>query len=281
LSFPFVRLEQLVASHADAVIVIAPGFADTLAGWGVPQERVSVIENWAPLDEIREFPRTNEWSAKHGLDGKTVFLYSGTLGIKHRPDLLYRLAQSLDPSCRLVVITEGIGREYLEKMPRLETLQLMDFQPYDQVSLALASADVLVATLESSAGQFAVPSKILSNLCAGRPMLVASPQLNLAAAIVERSGSGYVIDPDCPEAFISAAKQLAMDPVLRSLLGINARQYAERTFEISHIAMRFEDLLSSASAPTQSVLHSHAPMTATQLPSLAVSDPNIQPSTET
>src|SRR5579863_1698174 len=151
LSFPFVRLEQAVAFRADAAIVIAPAFAGVLAGWGVPRERISVIENWAPLDEIQPLPRANEWSAQQGLDSKTVFLYSGTLGMKHRPDLLYRLAQSLDRSCRLVVITEGIGRDYLKKMPELETMQLLGFQHYDRLPMVLASADVLVATLETDA----------------------------------------------------------------------------------------------------------------------------------
>ena len=86
--------------------------------------------------------------------------------MKHRPDLLYALAQSLDASCKVVVITEGIGREYLEKQPKLSNLLLMDFQPYHEMPQVLASADVLVATLEPTAGEFAVPSKILSYLCA-------------------------------------------------------------------------------------------------------------------
>ena len=246
LSFPFFKLDQQVALRSDAVIAIAPAFLDILADWGVPRERISVIENWAPLDEILPLPRTNEWSARHGLDGKTVFLYSGTLGIKHRPDLLYRLAEAVDTSSKVVVISEGPGREYLRNMPALETLRLLDFQPYDQVSAALASADVLVTTLEADAGQFAVPSKILSYLCAGRPLLLAGPEINLAAAVVGRSESGLVADPDRPEQFLAAALRLAGDAALRTSLGVNARRYAERTFDISHIAARFEVVLANA-----------------------------------
>jgi len=271
LSFPFYKLERLVATRADAAIVIAPAFADILAGWGVPQERVSVIENWAPLDEIQLLPRLNEWSAAHRLDDKTVFLYSGTLGMKHRPDLIYRLAQSLDSSCRLIVITEGIGRDYLESKPALETLQLLDFQPYDCLPLALASADVLVTTLESDAAQFAVPSKILTYLCAGRPLLLAAPKINLAASVVERSASGLVVDPDRPDECVAGARRLAADAGLRASLGANARRYAEREFDISAIAARFEDILAKASPPTR--------FTAPR-PSVAVVDPLVQPGTE-
>ncbi len=271
LSFPFVRLEQLVASRADAAIVIAPAFARTLAGWGVPQDRISVIENWAPLDEIRLLPRANEWSERHELDGKTVFLYSGTLGMKHRPDLLYSLARSLDKSCRLVVITEGIGADYLRKMPALDTLLVLNFQPYDQISLALASADVLVTTLESDAGEFAVPSKVLSYLCAGRPILLAGPKVNLAASIIENSESGLVADPDRPEEVIAAARRLAADAELRSSLGANARRYAECTFEIARIAARFEDLLTNTFSPRPSVV----------LSPVAATSPKLQTTRET
>lgn len=259
LSYPFCRLERWVAMHANASVVIAPAFAGILESWKVPRQRVSVIENWAPLDEIRPLPRANEWSTRHGLGDMTVFLYSGTLGMKHRPDLLYRLAQSLDNSCRLVVITEGIGRDYLEKMPPLETLKLLDFQSYDQVPLVLASADVLLATLESDAGQFAVPSKVLSYLCAERPLLLAAPRINLAAAIIERSSSGLVANPDKPDEWIAAARRLAADAGLRSTLAANARRYAEREFEISCLAQRFEDILLKASPSIRPVVVSHAP----------------------
>ena len=266
LSYPFCRLERLVARHANASVVIAPAFAGILKSWKVPRERVSVIENWAPLDEIRPQPRVNEWSTRQGLGDKTVFLYSGTLGMKHRPDLLYRLAQSLDHSCRLVVITEGIGRDYLRNMPALETLRMFDFQPYDQVPLVLASADVLLATLESDAGQFAVPSKILSYLCAGRPLLLAAPQINLAAAIIERSASGFVADPDRPAQFVAAAKRLAADAGLRSVLAGNARRYAEHEFDVSRLAQRFEEVLLKASLSIRSVAVSRAPSANPQLP---------------
>ena len=271
VSLPIVRRAQFVASRADAAVVIAPAFAGTLAGWGVPRDRISVIENWAPLDEIRPLPRANEWSERHGLHGKTVFLYSGTLGMKHRPDLLYSLAESLDESCRLVVITEGMGADYLRKMPALETLLVLDFQPYDQVSLALASADVLVTTLEADAGEFAVPSNVLSYLCAGRSMLLAAPKVNLAASIIEHSESGLVAGPDRPEEFIAAARRLAADAKLRSSLGANARQYAERTFEISRIAARFEDLLAHTFSPQPSVV----------LSPVAATSPKLQATRET
>jgi glycosyltransferase involved in cell wall biosynthesis len=114
----------------------------------------------------------------------------------------------------------------------------------------LASADILLATLESDAGQFAVPSKVLSYLCAGRPLLLAAPGTNLAASIVERSGGGVVVDPDRPQEWIDSARCLAGDAHLRASLGVSARRYAEREFEISCIAARFEEVLERACVPS-------------------------------
>jgi glycosyltransferase involved in cell wall biosynthesis len=250
LSFPFFLMERWVALHSDANIAIAPAFTEILSEWGVPPQRTAVLENWAPLDEMLPLARTNAWSREHGLDSRVVFLYSGTLGMKHRPDLLYQLAESLDASCSVVVISEGPGREYLAKMPKLGNLLLLDFQPYDRVPEVLASADVLLATLESDAGQFAVPSKVLSYLCAGRPLLLAAPGANLAASIIERSGAGIVVDPDHSEEWIGAARRLAGDAGLRASLGASARRYAEHEFEISRIAARFEEVLERACVPS-------------------------------
>ena len=243
LSVPFRILEKRVCSTSDAVIVIAPAFRDRLLRWGVAPSKVTVLDNWAPLEEMDSLPRANTWGDRHGLAGSTVFLYSGTLGLKHRPDLLYALAQSLDATCKVVVITEGIGREYLEKQPRLGNLLLMDFQPYHEVPQVLASADVLLATLASPAGEFAVPSKVLSYLCAGRPLLLAAPSDNLAASVVQRSGGGIVADPGRIDEWIAAAKLLAADPALRVSLGSRGRQYAEENFKISRVAATFEEVL--------------------------------------
>jgi len=250
LSSPFQQVEKQVVRRSNGAIVIAEAFAEILLEWGVERTNLAVIENWAPLDEVAYLPIDNEWRDAHGLRGKTVFLYSGTMGLKHRPDLLYSLAASLADNCKLVVVTEGIGRDYLERMPRLENLLLLDFQPYEILSTILASADVLVATLESEAGRFAVPSKILSYLCAGRPILLSAPEDNLAAEVVRRSGAGFVADPAKPKEWTDAANLLASDPVFRGSLGQKARSYAEQSFDIGRIAAAFEKNLAWAFRPT-------------------------------
>ncbi len=246
LSTPFRMLEKSVALGSNYNVVIAPSFSELLRRWGVPTARISVIENWAPLEEMPAVSRQNEWSRSQGLDETPVFLYSGTLGLKHNPDLLYLLAKKLGPRCKVVVVSEGVGRDYLDRLPPLANLITLDFEPYRRLPEVLASADVLVATLEPEAGQFAVPSKVLTYLSARRPILLAGPKTNLAASVVERSNAGVVVDPTDTASWIAEAQRLLSDSDYRNRLAQNAGSYASSTFDIARIAARFERVLSSA-----------------------------------
>lgn len=241
------RLERSLLKNSDAVVCIAPGFKEIATGWGVAPECVHVIENWAPLDEVAPTPKENAWAREHGTDGKFCFMYSGTLGMKHRPELLLALARSLEArnDARLVVIAGGAGAEWLRANAqgvRPGVLTLLPFQPYNRISEVLGASDVLIALLDSEAGAFAVPSKILSYLCAGRPLLVAAPRVNHVAAVVEQADAGRVISPDNADEIVSAARALMEDREQRAAYAANARAYAERRFNIAAIADRFQDV---------------------------------------
>jgi colanic acid biosynthesis glycosyl transferase WcaI len=247
----FDHLERRVCERSDAVVFITEDFQAYARQERFRIHRAEVIENWAPLHDIVPVARRNPWSRRFGFDDKLVLLYSGTLGLKHKPELLFQLAAALEDKddAVVVVVSEGLGRTYLEAQLRrspLKNLVLMDFQPYAEMSHVLGSADILLAILENDASTFAVPSKVLSYLCAGRPVLLAAPQANLAARTVARADAGICVAPDDGAAWIAAARRLAEEPELRRALAGNARQYATGTFDIGAIGARFEDLLREA-----------------------------------
>jgi glycosyltransferase involved in cell wall biosynthesis len=238
-------LERRLLRASDAVVVISEDFVPLLRRWGVSEKRITVIENWAPLDELPVLPRENRWAREHGLAERVVFLYSGTLGFKHDPSLLLELARWAAANDSLVaVVSEGPGAEWLERAGAGEpALRLFPYQPYGRLPEVLASADVLVALLEPDAGAFSVPSKVLTYLCAARPLLVSVAQDNLAARVVERSGGGFVVPPKNAKALVAAAGTLQADAGLRAELADRARAYAETTFDLDRIADRFEQVL--------------------------------------
>jgi len=77
--------ERRFARRADHIISITPDFVPFLKSLGVPDARITIIENWASIEDIVPMPRENDWKREQGLSGKKVILYSGTLGFKHNP----------------------------------------------------------------------------------------------------------------------------------------------------------------------------------------------------
>jgi glycosyltransferase involved in cell wall biosynthesis len=239
--------ERSIARSSAAIVAISSTFLEKLGAWGV-SEKTAVIPNWAPLDEIPVHPRNNTWRAAIGIGDAPMVLYSGTLGLKHDPSILGLVASALEaerPDARLVVVSEGRGREWLEQWKRehrAKNLVLLDYQPYRDLPLMLASADVLVAILEPDASKYSVPSKVLTYLCAERPIVGVLPLDNSVAEILIGQQAGVVIDPGQRDAVAAAILGLLQDENLRQNLGKAGRSYAEAEFSPERAASRFESV---------------------------------------
>ena len=103
--------------------------------------------------------------------------------------------------------------------------------------MVLGASSALIATLEEDAGIFAVPSKVLNYLCAGRPILLAVPSGNLSARLVAEAGAGYGYPPGDVEGFVAAALDL------RRKLGENGRRYAETNFTPEIVLRQFASVI--------------------------------------
>jgi glycosyltransferase involved in cell wall biosynthesis len=240
--------ERWAARRASAIVVIADSFVPVHREWGTA-EKVTVIPNWAPLDEIRPVARANAWSAEHGLTGVRTLLYSGTLGLKHNPVLLVRMAERLREQgvqVRLVVVNDGPAVPVLRDAAAAHgvDLTLLPFQPYERLPEVLGTGDVLVVLLASDAGAFSVPSKTLSYLCAGRPVLGLMPADNLAAHLLRQVGSAvFPPEESALDAAATWAAEVMADPVRAEQLGKESRALAEREFALEGCASKFEDIL--------------------------------------
>ena len=241
-------LERTLLQRSDAVIVPADDYLGILAEhWGVYDRQCMVVRNWSSLEAIRPGTKHNPWAGAHGLTGKKVALYAGTLGSMENPELLIGLAQRLAnrPDALVVIVAEGPGAQRLADTTAggaLPNLRLLPFQPYEIYGDVLASADVLLGSVRAEGGVLFVPSKVLSYHCAGRPTVLAAPWQNLAALHVRDSGGGTVVPPDDADGMSAAVLSYFRDPQLQERTGLQARRYAKQTFGIERIVPRFERL---------------------------------------
>jgi colanic acid biosynthesis glycosyl transferase WcaI len=245
--------EKRLFRKSDYLVGITEDFGPFFRNAGVPKGCVTTIPNWAPFDEIVPTTKDNPWSRRFDLQDKFVFLYSGTLGFKHNPKMLLALARQManHPYVRVVVNSQGDAAEWLRQQKKklsLDALMVNPYQPYKEMSNVLGTADVLVAILEPYAGIFSVPSKVLAYHCAGRPMLLAVPEENLAAKIVRDNGAGLVGNPSDTILFCRNAESLYHDHQNKGAMGLKAQAYAIDNFDIGKITDRFEEIFQHVTA---------------------------------
>jgi glycosyltransferase involved in cell wall biosynthesis len=234
------HLERQQMRQADHLIHITEDFRPQSEAWGIDPAKTSVIGNWGALADLPCRGRDTGWAKSQNLGPGPRYLYAGTLGMKHNPALLAGLAESVTEG-QVITVSAGTGADVLARQaPALPRLTCLPLQPFEQFADVLGAADVLLAVIEREAGVFSVPSKILSYLCAGRPIVLAAPAENRAASQNKADRAGIVVDPEDIAGFIRAARLYGADPVAARTAGANGRAYAEAQFDMDAICTRFE-----------------------------------------
>lgn len=238
----YTALEATLLRRSDHIVAIADDFLPIITRMTrLPASQMSVIENWAPLSEIPSAPRDNDWARDNLPIAPFRIIYSGTLGFKHNPALLAAIARA--GIGEVIVFSEGAAADGLREQAKQEGLTNLDVRgwlPFNSLSKALAGADALVVILEPDASIFSVPSKVLTYMAIGRPILGALPAANLAARLIIDNEAGFVTTPGDASGLVDAARKIASDPNAAAMMGRKARAYAERAFNIDTITDRFE-----------------------------------------
>jgi len=241
------HLEFRMLRDSDHVVPITADFVPIITRHGVDAGKITVVENWAPLEELPLHPRDTDWTRQNMAGDGLRIVYSGTLGYKHNPGLLIELAEGV-PGAHVYVYSEGPVAETLaaEAVSKgLTNLTVHPWVPFDELPKMLSGADLFVVVIEPEAGVYSVPSKVLSYLAIGRPIIGSMPLNNTAARIIQDNDAGFVLPSGSDAGLVRKATELASDGDLRMAIGDNGRRYAKATFDIEKIGDRFENLLIS------------------------------------
>lgn len=143
------------------------------------------------------------------------------------------------------MISEGEGADEIKIQSSDllgQTIRVLPFQAFEDLPDVLGSSDVLVALLEPEASKFSIPSKVLTYLAAGRPVLGLMPSDNPAAFDIDLVG-GRVFAPTSAGVAggVDWLARLTVDDISR--IGASSRDHAEREFNVEKIASDFENEL--------------------------------------
>lgn len=221
-------------------------------------------------DIQRRFPRIDVYWLKNGVDitlftgGRNkswresngyrhddiIFVYAGILGHAQGLETVIECAKLLqhDPTIQFALI--GTGPEELKLKAYAHKLQLTNLrffanQPKGAMPAILQSCDVAVVhLLPLDLFRGAIPSKIFENLAMGIPVLLGVDG-EARQLFVQEGRCALFCRPGDAEDMAVNARRLAGDPVLRSALGLNGKNYVQTVFNRDTIASEFLAVLAS------------------------------------
>ena len=243
----FERLERFLYARADRVTVHSGSNADHLTAKGAPPDRVSVVPNWVDTTSIYPEGAGDGFRQRHGLGDYFVVSFAGVLGHSQDLDVVLGAAGLLKelPDIQWVIVGDGVQKDRLQlaaKEMGLDNVRFLPMLSREEYPEVLYASDTCLATLRADVRTPVVPSKILSVMAAGKPVVAAMNPDGDAPKLIVEAQCGYAVAPEDPEALAGAIRKLYIEPGLRSRLGSNGRAYAETNLSLRRAAERHLEL---------------------------------------
>ena len=110
----------------------------------------------------------------------------------------------------------------------------------DMFGEMLAATDIALITQQKIVSDIVFPSKTVTLLSAGCPVIASVNSGSEVARAVLRSGAGLVVEPENADALLSAIHQLAQSPESLARMSQLARQFAIESWDEHRTLPRME-----------------------------------------
>lgn len=214
------KIEDYTYKHADKIIMISDGFKENVMAKGVTEEKIEVIPNWIDADAVRPIPRSeNKLIERYGLDPNKFYIsYCGNIGLSQNFEMLVEVAEQLREKrdIQFVIIGDGAYKETLKNQieeRNLSNINLLPFQPYEDISDVFSLGDVGLIISKPGIGGSSVPSKALSIMAAGRPILAVFDKNSELVKMIRKSKCGVWCEPNSASAFKECCISLLLDKI--------------------------------------------------------------------
>ncbi|SFW65237.1 Glycosyltransferase involved in cell wall bisynthesis [Sinomicrobium oceani] len=186
--------------RASKITVATPGFKQRLIEKGVPESKISFVPNWS-RDKYSTAGLDEELKENYFPGDKFHVLYAGNLGVVQALDIVLEVAQQLkqegNSNIQFTLLGGGADEARLKnkrKQMELDNVQFIERVDGGEVTKYLNSADALLVHLKNTdLFEITIPSKILSYLRTGKPILMGLK--GNAAEIIKTSGAGFLFEP--------------------------------------------------------------------------------------
>ncbi len=232
------RIEIANLRIADLVVVVSQPMADELISRGVAAEKILVNPNGVEPDRYSPAIDGSEIRARHGLEGKTVVGFIGTMGPWHGAEVLAAAFAKLlaeQPAYRATVrlLMIGDGVKMGEVTAALEAGGVRDLAvlagivPQAEGPRFLAACDILASPhVPNPDGTpfFGSPTKLFEYMAMGKGIVASD--LDQVGEILEHGRAAQMTVPGDVNSLVAGLRALIEDSARRAALGAEARRLA-------------------------------------------------------
>jgi colanic acid biosynthesis glycosyl transferase WcaI len=241
------RIERLAYESAALVSTITEGMRQRIVEKGIDPAKVVLFPPRADssLSTLRERTDGSAFREKYGLQGKLIVSHSGNMGVKQGLEVILEAAERSRElaDIQYLFVGDGAMRPQLEAQARARDLKNVRFLPLLENDLflqMLAATDIALITQQRMVSNIVFPSKTVTLLSAGCPVIASVNSESEVARAVMSSGAGLVVEPENAEALLNAILQLAKCPESLARMSLQARQFATESWDERRTLPRME-----------------------------------------
>jgi glycosyltransferase involved in cell wall biosynthesis len=234
------RLEYMLYRKAACIVSVTKSYKSILTANGIMSEKIVVIHNGVDLAAFQDGDRLRHLEAKHGLQGKFVAAYVGTLGLAHGLKTLLDAADRLRDRSDIVLLLIGTGAEEsalrdLAAHRKLKNVVFVGAVDKATVKDYWRLTDVaLVLLRDLPLFRHVLPSKMFEAMGMARPIILGVQ--GESAELLAASGAGIAVRPEDATALAEAVRTLADNHLQCRAMGLAGRRYVEHNFDRNVLA---------------------------------------------
>lgn len=248
-------IDNINCRYSDKIVLVGNDMAETLKkrfkGEKVPD--YSIINNWTNEKEViplsKEHYEVKRFLTEHDLRNKFIVMYSGNLGLFYDLENIIKITNKFVKKSDIVFLFIGEGavksqmQNYVVENHQ-KNVVFLPYQPKNFIRYSLNAADIHLVVNQKGIKGISVPSKIYGVMAAGKPILGVLEKGSEAQTLIEKSGSGKVVEPKDYDGIVRAIEDFyRMEKKDLIQMGLNGRKYLEKHLTKEKSINKYREIL--------------------------------------
>jgi colanic acid biosynthesis glycosyl transferase WcaI len=232
------RVEWKAYRGAALISTLTEGMLQRIVEKGINPSKVVLFPPRADsyLYTLRDRIDGSAFREKYGLQEKLIVSHCGNMGVKQGLEVILHAAEKSHERDDVLYLFVGDGamRLQLEAEAQTRNLNNVRFLPLlrnDEFLEMLAATDIALITQQRVVSDIVFPSKTVTLLAAGCPVIASVNSGSEVARAVLRSGAGLVVAPENADALWDAILELSKSPESLARMSHQARQFAIESWD--------------------------------------------------